>query len=397
MVKIDAHCHPALNSWLFDSNFQTNHPTFSKDTFPVQTTVDYPKMKKGQVDAILSSAYLPESPLLHEADPSGMVRSTLEFLFKVHDKAENNDFPDQPFEQTMRILDHFEDKIELARQKGCNIQIARNFSELNSNIAGGIKTVLHSVEGGHSLGRAVSGKYPDYIKNVDGLFDKGVSLLTLTHFYENDIAAPVIGMPPSFIKSLKLSDTRDLSKGLTETGKQVVSHMFDIGMIVDVTHCTPKAREEVFAINDLRGNNRRPVVFSHVGIWDMFNNPMNPTQDEILKIKDCGGIIGIIFENYWLIGKEEKDPIPFIELKEEPGIGHVVNMIEGIHSITGTYDNVSIGSDLDGFTDPPDDLYNIARFKFLNDKIVERFGNEAADKIMGGNIFRVLQNGWGNR
>jgi microsomal dipeptidase-like Zn-dependent dipeptidase len=396
MTTIDVHCHAALSSWLFDSNFETDHPTLSKDFFPFSATVDYPKMARGQVDAILSSAYLPESPLLHEADPSGKTRKMIDFLFKTHDKSENNDYPDQPFDQTMKILDCFEDKIKSARQKNCAIDIARNFDEFTNLLAQGTKAVVHSIEGGHSLGRAIGGNAPAYIKNLDALFERGVALLTIAHAYENDIVAPVVGMPPSIIKTLKLSDVRDLTKGLTETGKEVVSRMFDIGMIVDLTHCTPKAREQIYEINDERGSSRRPLVFSHVGIAEMFNHPMNPTASEIVKIKECGGTIGFLSDNYWLMGKEEKDPIPFIELKEEPGIGFIVEMIEKIHAVSGTFDSISVGSDLDGFTDPSDDLYNTARFTFLRKKLVERFGDDATEKIMGGNALRVLENGWGN-
>jgi microsomal dipeptidase-like Zn-dependent dipeptidase len=394
MATIDIHCHPTLNSWLFNSNFETDHPAFSKDFFPVGATVDYPKMVRGQVDALLSFAYLPEKPFLLELDPAETARTAAEFVFKAHDKAENNDYPDQPFDQTMRMLDLFDRKIESARLNGCDIQIARSFSDLSKLLTKGTKAVIHCIEGGHSLGRAVNGKAASYVRNIDALFERGVAMLTLVHFYENDLAAPIIGIPPSAMKTMRLSYERDLSKGLTESGKEAVDHMFDIGMIADLTHCTPKAREQVFDINDRRGG-RRPIVFSHVGITGMFDNPMNPAPAEILKIKECGGAIGIISAQYWLIGREEKDLIPFVELKPEPGIGLVFDMIEGIRSITGTFDNICIGSDLDGFTDPCDDFYNIAQCRFVRDKILERFGSEAAEKIMGGNALRVLRDGWG--
>lgn len=123
---------------------------------------------------------------------------------------------------------------------------------------------------------------------------------------------------------------------------------------------------------------------------------MNPTPDEIIKIKECGGVIGVIFDNYWLIGEEENDPIPIFDWKKDPGIDYVLKMIDTIYSMTGAYDAISIGSDLDGFIDPPDDLYNIARFKFLKDKLTERYGEDPAKKILGDNMLRVLEKGWGN-
>ncbi len=397
MATIDLHCHPALNSWLFNSNFENDHPTLSKDFFPFQMTVDYPKMVRGEVDAILSSIYLPEAPLLEEADPSGLMRKTLNIFFHALHKAEINDTPDTPFEQTLAYLKHFENKISLAQDKNCAVSLARNFSELTSLLQTGTKAVIHSVEGAHSLGRKTAGMTPNYIDNIDTFFEKGVCLLTLAHVYENDIAAPVVGIPPSLIKKLKLSGERDLSRGLTAIGEEVVEHMLDIGMIVDLTHCTKIGRDKVFEINDRRGSHKRPLVFSHVGIADVFDHPMNPTASEIIKLKECGGTVGIIFDNYWVTGKEEDDPFPnFIDFSPEPGIDHILDTIDAIHAITGAYDTVSIGSDLDGFSDPPDDLHNASRFNFLKCKLVERYGNDAAKKILGENALRVLKLGWGD-
>jgi membrane dipeptidase len=209
--------------------------------------------------------------------------------------------------------------------------------------------------------------------------------------------APVIGMPPSMIERLKLSGDRDPNKGLTMIGEQVVAHMLDIGMIVDLTHCTRTARKKVFEINDKRGAEKRPLVFTHVGVSGLSDHPMNPDETEINKIKECEGTIGIIFYNFYLMGKEEDDPFsPIVDFNPEPGINYIIETIDKIHTVTGTYDNISIGSDLDGFTDPPDDLYNLARFKFLKEKLIQKYGIVSAGKILGDNMLRVLKLGWGN-
>lgn len=397
MATIDIHCHPGLKTWLFNSNFETDHPTLSKDFLPTDMVVDYPKMVKGEVDVILSSVYLPESSLIKEVDPSTFVKDLLNLLFNVDKKAESNSSPNQPFEQTLEFINHFEKKIEQAQGRNCNVCIARNFTEMENLLEEKKKVILHSIEGAHSLGRAIDGKTPDYIENINKLFNRGVCLLTLAHFYANDIAAPVIGMPPSVIKKLKLSGERDLSLGLTPSGEEVVKHILDIGMIIDLTHCTRKARDKVFEINNNRGDKKRPLVFTHVGFAGICDHPMNPDEEEINKIKDCNGTVGIIFYNYYLMGKEEDDPLsPIIDFNPEPGIEYIFNTIDKIHDITGTYDNISIGSDLDGFTDPPDDLYNLARFKFLKEKLIEKYGSDAAEKILGNNMLRVLRSGWGN-
>ncbi|MCH7962966.1 MAG: membrane dipeptidase [Bacteroidetes bacterium] len=70
--------------------------------------------------------------------------------------------------------------------------------------------------------------------------------------------------------------------------------------------------------------------------------------------------------------------------------------IEQIHQVTGSYDNIALGSDFNGFTDPPDDLKDCSIFpdlvKFFLDKDIT---NADLKNITSGNILRVLEEGWG--
>lgn len=394
MPTIDIHCHPGLKTWIFNSDFEDDHPTFSTDFFPTDMTVDYPKMVKGAVDVILSSVYIPESPLINEVIKSGPLIHIISRFINVKEKAENNSTPERPFEQTLEFKNLFEKKLKRAADSGANIAVARSYDELERYMREGKKAVIHSIEGAHSLGRKVDGREPDYISHLNVLFEKGVCLLTLAHFYENDIVSPVIGMPPSVLHSLNLSDYRDPNKGLSPAGKKVVEHMLKIGMVVDLAHCTKTARKEIFEINDSLGGKKRPLVFSHVGAGSFGANDMNPDDNEIMRIKDSGGVIGIIFYNYYLSGKEEENPLLFPH--HEHGIGYIIDSINHIKEITSGFDNIAIGSDLDGFTDPCDDLYNTSCFQYLRENLTGAFGEEATGKILGNNFMRVLKNGWGN-
>lgn len=170
--------------------------------------------------------------------------------------------------------------------------------------------------------------------------------------------------------------------------------MLDKGIVVDFVHSTPNARKKIFEINDNRGTEKRPLVFSHTGIQTLYFHPLNPSDEEILKIQECGGVIGMIFDNYFQRGFEEDD-FPFWDFNPDNGVKHIINTIKYIHKLTGTYDNIAIGSDLDGFTDPPDDLYNLSRMSVLKKELKKNFGNSATNKILGKNVYRVLQNGWG--
>jgi len=73
--------------------------------------------------------------------------------------------------------------------------------------------------------------------------------MTLAHFYPNNVANQITGIPPTVRKLLGCKNTSNPEEGLTDIGDAVVREMLKIGMIVDLTHATPLARKEVFEIN----------------------------------------------------------------------------------------------------------------------------------------------------
>ncbi|MBK8552261.1 MAG: membrane dipeptidase [Ignavibacteria bacterium] len=61
------------------------------------------------------------------------------------------------------------------------------------------------------------------------------------------------------------------------------------------------------------------------------------------------------------------------------------------------FDYISIGTDLDGFTDPCDDLADYINFPRLTEALMkEGISNGNVKKILGENAARVLKDGWGS-
>jgi membrane dipeptidase len=177
-------------------------------------------------------------------------------------------------------------------------------------------------------------------------------------------------------------ERRDLTLGLTGLGEQVVERMNELGMLIDVTHCTPVARQHVYNIVQ----EKAPLLASHVGTYEINPNPYNISDDEARLIADSGGLIGVIFMNYWLA--------PYTRKR---GIDFVVQTIQHFVDIAGI-EHVGIGSDFDGFTDPPDDLKDASDLPFLTQRLVaEGFTDVDIHKLLGGNALRVLRDGWGMR
>lgn len=361
---IDGHVHPSLKTYLFQRRLGRRHRNGGAFN-PFTLRVDLPALISGGVDTIIAAHYLPERGLLDDC-------RWLRWLSKVAPRRMRRLFTGDPFEQTVAVLDSLETAVVRANADGRELaRVVRSSAELAQARADRVVGVVHAVEGAHSLGGRVD--------NVRALADLGVAMLTLAHFYLNEVAAPVMGIPENMRRLGCFRRPKDLSLGLGPLGPPVIEEMLRIGMVVDLTHCTPRARAEAYALC----GRRRPLVFSHVGVQPLADDPMNPTADEIRTIADTGGVVAVIFMNYWLGEHEARD-----------GIDAIVATIREV-AATGGVDAVAIGSDLDGFTDPPDDLDDPSKMPRLTQALVEAgFADGDIEKILGGNLERVLRDGW---
>jgi len=363
-LVIDAHVHPSLKTYLWRKKPWKTHRSGGAFN-PFTMRVDLPKTAAGGVDAIVSSIYLPEGGLLGDCRP-------LKLLSKIAPKRIRRLFKGDPFDRTIEILDEFEAALERANRRGRELaRIVDSTKELGRAVADGVVAVIHAVEGAHSLGGRVD--------NVEALSQRGVCMLTLAHFYANEVAEPVVGISPEIQKLNCFKQPKDLELGLGPIGPPVIEEMLRLGMVVDLTHCTPKARREAYEIC----GTRRPLVFSHVGVQPLADDPMSPTEDEIRHIASTGGVIAVIFMNSWLGEHRRKN-----------GLDVIVATIRQITGIGGI-DTVAIGSDFDGFTDPPDDLKDISQMPRLTEALMQAgFSNTKIEKILGLNMERVLREGW---
>ena len=64
----------------------------------------------------------------------------------------------------------------------------------------------------------------------------------------------------------------------------------------------------------------------------------------------------------------------------------------------GGEDHVGIGTDFDGFADPPYDLHDASQMPRLTQRLLsDGHSEERVKKILGGNAWRVLREGWGKK
>ncbi|RPI19267.1 MAG: hypothetical protein EHM58_02090 [Ignavibacteriae bacterium] len=405
---IDIHCHPSLKVNLFDYKIYLpeHHYLFFDIESPKKDEIfhmqyDLPKMCAGGVKGIWDSIYIVERGLIDHSDPLKFAYWLTKGLGLKFDRAvENNETPDKPFYQTLQLMETMEAQMINAQKKGFNAIYARSFDEFQQGIRDGKICFVHSIEGAHILGNCLSDPNV-YLQRIESLSYSGVCSITLGHFMPNSICFPPNGISPLTKEHMGFHYNYEPNTyiGLTQTGKDVVSLMLDLGMIVDLNHVSPAGRTDVYSLNEARGSgNMRPLVFSHIGIREYIPNELSaPDEREILKIRDCNGVIGVIFMNYWLKGTESG---------QDEGIDNIIQTIQRIAQICAetsstyeddlNYNHIAIGSDMDGFTQPVDDLYKASQMQRLTQRMLDKgIKEENIKKVLGGNAMRVLELGWG--
>lgn len=203
-----------------------------------------------------------------------------------------------------------------------------------------------SVEGLHNL--------EGDLDNLAVLHEAGVRMAGLTHFFDNDLAGSMHG---------------EAKGGLTPMGRAAVRQMEDMGMIVDIAHCSHQCVADVLAMA------RRPVVSSHGGVQATCDVNRNLTDDEIRGVAATGGLIAI---GYWDAAICDTSP-----RSAARAMRHVRDLV-GI-------DYVALGSDFDGSVTTRFDTSQLVQV--TQALLDEGFTPADIRAVMGANALRVIAAG----
>src|SRR5512135_112426 len=290
----DLHIHPAMNRLALKQNLNIRR-VVSRSFSPFAVRASWPKLKSGGYRAILSVLHVPERGLIKDFPLINLFRILRPDLWQKL-------IASRPFDATLRIMADLEQAV--ATSTPVKMQMAKSMSELDAILSQPVESrpiaVVHAVEGAHSLGGPEASE-EGVLHNVDEFFNRGVAYLTLAHFYPNRVVNPCYPFPEDFANlSTNPNIWRDLTLGLTDLGKRVVAHMMEIGMLIDLSHSSPAARQQVYEIADKSGK-RVPLLATHIGAYDYNPSPYNLADWEVKRIARDGGIVGVIFMPYWLM------------------------------------------------------------------------------------------------
>jgi len=195
--------------------------------------------------------------------------------------------------------------------------------------------------------QALAGK----IENLDVVYEAGVRMIGLTHFFDNEVGGSAHGVEKG---------------GLTDFGRKLIKKMEKKNVFVDLSHASPKLIDEVLAITT------KPILISHTGVKGTCNNVRNLSDEHLKRIAKTGGVIGIAVFKQAICGTTAADMAKAIK--------YTVELIGAEH--------VALGSDFDGAVAS---IFDVTGLPQVVDELLKLDISEADIRlIMGENVKRVL-------
>jgi membrane dipeptidase len=222
-----------------------------------------------------------------------------------------------------------------------------------------------------------------YILSLEGA-DSIVTMKHLERAYEAGLRA--IG-PAHYGPGVYAQGTNACG-GIGAKGRELLSEMERLGIILDVTHlCDDSFRE---ALDHFKG----PVWASHSNCRTLVPHCRQFNDDQLRELIDRDAVIGAAFDAWMLFPDWKRGETT----PESAGVTleTVVNHIDHICNLAGNARHCCIGSDLDGGfggEQSPSDIRTIADLDRLPAILAaRRYSESDVEGIMSGNFLRFLRN-----
>ena len=261
---------------------------------------------------------------------------------------------------------------------------------VESAMADGRVASLLGMEGGHSIGSSLA--------VLRQMYDLGARYMTLTHSRNTPWADSATDDPEH--------------GGLTDFGRDVVREMNRIGMLVDLSHVSEAAMNDVLDVASA------PVIFSHSGVRAVNGHARNVPDTVLDRLPDNGGIVMVValpgFLNeerrQWYAGREAEAARQASLMLGQPDaiadamarwdadnpepqttVSHMADHIDHIRAHIGV-EHIGIGADFDGMPSGPVGFEDVSGYPELFAELSRRgYSRVEMELIASRNAIRVLR------
>ena len=287
------------------------------------------------------------------------------------------------------VLEQIDVAVRLLERHPDHFELAHTADEVERIAASGRIAALLGMEGGHGIDGSLAA--------LRQLHRLGVRYMTLTH-PENTARADSATALPQW-------------NGLTDFGREVVAEMNRVGMLVDLSHVSPKTMHDALDVS------QAPVIFSHSSVHSVTPHPRNVPDDVLERLPRNGGVVMITFvppfvsessREYSLRYEIERGRLQaagesgevlersmraWVQQHRPPraSLVDVADHIDALREKIGI-PHIGIGSDFDGIDDVPDGLEDVSKLPDLFLELRRRgYSDDDLRAIAGGNVLRAMR------
>jgi len=249
---------------------------------------------------------------------------------------------------------------------------------------------LVGVEGGHCIDNSLA--------VLRQLYQLGARSMTITHSKNNDWADSATDAPKH--------------DGLAPFGKEVIREMNRLGMLVDLSHVTPKT------MNDVLDLTAAPPIFSHSSARALVDHPRDVPDQVLARLAETDGVVMVTFVPGFISeqvrmhqadrdaqtarlktlfpgdpARVESETKAWNEAHPAPkaSVSDVADHIDHVRKVAGI-DHIGLGGDLDGITTTIPGLDSVDDYPSLLGELLRRGYSEGdIKKIAGLNLLRVFR------
>lgn len=230
VITLDTHDDINVDNFTTEKNY----------TQDLETQVNLPKMEAGGLDVAWFIVYTGQGDLSPEGYEAA-AKNAMDKFTAIHRLCE-----------------------EIAPEK---IELALNSEDVRRITASGKKVAMIGVENAYPMGEDIA-----LVKKYHEL---GARYMSLAHNGHSQFADSNTGE----------AENDFLHNGVSELGKEVIKEMNKWGIMIDVSH--PSAQ----AIEDMLELSAAPIIASHSSARALSDHSRNLSDEQLLKMKENGGVI----------------------------------------------------------------------------------------------------------
>jgi membrane dipeptidase len=222
----------------------------------------------------------------------------------------------------------------------------------------------------------------------------GIKYATLTHNCHNVFAdAALTSLPPTPSHPHgKIQKAVPLHGGVSSLGRDLITEMNRLGLIVDLSHTSAETMRDVLGGTSSWDGSRAPIIFSHSSAYSLCPHPRNVPDSILDLVKAKRGLVMVNFSPDFIScippSPPRDDGLPDPYPKNET-LAQVADHVMYIGQRIG-WGHVGFGSDFDGIEQTPRGLEDVSKYPQLVKELLDRgVSDEEAGMVVGGNLLRV--------